>query len=313
MANPEAILRAVSYHCEDFGRSVIQIDSHHCDQVRSSIFKPFGDGPDAGLGSLDLLPVEILSNICLMLDVSAGFNFSQVNKRSRAIVASIPEYHQVGDHALPALCALLRADIGHHVAITSLQKALLTQDCQSCGYFAGYLFLPTLTKCCFTCIESAGGLSAAPLEKLANEVDMSADQLGEFVPIFHTLSSTNSAASAVRGGRTYLVSERHCIQVLRALGRPEPAPTYFQDMHLPGLGFEASVILPCFSPRTGEIQTGVSCRGCQMAMRIAPSEEAFLLRRLVYTREKFLDHFKVCEHAIHIWAAAQEGKPGIRA
>jgi hypothetical protein len=312
MANSEAILQAVSYHCEDFGRSVIQIDSHQCDQVRSSIFKPFGDGSDAGLGSLDLLPVEILSSICLMLDVSAGFNFSQVNRRSRAVVASISEYRQIGDHALQALCALLRTDIGHHVAITALHKVLLTRDCQSCGYFAGYLFLPTLTRCCFTCIESAGGLSAAPLEKLANEVNMSADQLGEHIPIFHTLSSTNSAASVVRGGRTFLVSERHCIQILRALGRPEPVLTYFQDMHLPGLGFESSVILPCFNPRTGEIQTGVSCRGCQMAMRTAPSEEAFKLRQRVYTREKFLDHFKVCGHAIHIWDATQEGKPSIR-
>lgn len=311
MENSEFILEAASYHCEDFGRNVIQIDSHQCDQVRRSIFKPFGDGPDAGLGSLSPLPVEILSDICLLLDVKSGFNFSQASRRARAVVASIPEYQRIGNHALQALCALLRTDIGHWFEMTLLHKALLTRDCEYCQRFAGYLFLPTLTKCCYACIESARGLSAAPLEKVVNESGWSAGKLKRSAPIVHTLSSTHSA-NTLRGVRSFIVAEKWCLQLLRVLGECRPSPIYFQGLHLPGLGFEATVALPCFSLSTGEIQTGVSCRGCQAAMRIEPSEEAFKMRQRVYTREKFLDHFNVCEHAIAIWTAAQEEKPSIR-
>ncbi|KAI5461444.1 F-box domain-containing protein [Mariannaea sp. PMI_226] len=313
MDDLDSIFEVVSYHNEYSGRNVIQIHHHLCDRTRSSIFKPFEDRLDTGLGSLDVFPVEILSSICLMLDISAGFKFSHVSRRARAVLASIPEYHHVGEHALQALCALLQSQIGYHVGITTLHQALLTQDCQSCGHFASYLFLPTVTRCCFFCLESAAGLSAAPLEKLTSEVHQSADQLREYIPIFYTLPSTHSAANKAHGGRNFLVSETHCIQVLRSTGRAEPASIYFQEMHLPGFGFEASVILPCFNPRTGEIQAGLSCRGCQVAMRIAPSEEAFKMRQRSYTRERFLDHYKVCNHAKKIWTTAQTGKAGNRA
>ncbi|KAH7008407.1 F-box domain-containing protein [Ilyonectria destructans] len=306
MDQSESILRAASYHCEDFGRSVIQIDHHHCEVVRSSIFKPFGDDPDDGLGTLDVLPVELLSSICLMLDVDAGFRFSQASRRARAVVASVPEYRHLGDHALQCLCALLRTDIGHHVAISTLHSALVTQDCQSCGFFAGYLFLPTLTRCCFPCIESAKGLSAAPLEKLASESGMSVDQLKEAIPIFHTLSTLRNSAGAMRGGRRFLVAEKHCIGILRSIRHPEPTPAYFSLMHLPGFGFEASTTLPSLNSKTGEIETGVSCKGCQVAMRISPSEEAYKLRQRVYSREKFLEHFQVCAHAKTIWDSSQQ-------
>ncbi|KAK7403642.1 hypothetical protein QQX98_010607 [Neonectria punicea] len=303
MDHSESILGAASYHCDDFGREVIHIDNHHCDVVRSSLFKPFGDCPDHGLGTLDVLPVELLSSISLMLDVSAGFRFSQVSRRARGVVASIPEYYHLGDHALQCLCALLRTDIGQHVAVTTLHSALLSQDCQACGLFAGYLFLPTVTRCCFPCIESAKGLSAAPLEKLASESDMSIGQLKASIPIFHTLSTSRSSTG--RGGRTFLVAEKHCIDILRSRGHPEPVPAYFSLMHLPGFGHEASVTMPSFNPKTGEIQTGVSCKGCQVAMKLSPSEEAFEHRRRVYSREKFLEHFDECAHAKKIWASSQ--------
>ncbi|KAH7165899.1 F-box domain-containing protein [Dactylonectria macrodidyma] len=301
----ESILSAASYHCEDFGRSVIQIEDRHFDMVRYSVFKHVSECPDSGLGALDVLPVEILSSICLMLDVDAGFRFSQVSRRARAIVASVPEYLHLGDHALKCLCALLRTDIGHHVAISTLHSALLNHDCESCGFFAGYLFLPTLTRCCFRCIESAKGLSAAPLEKLASESGMSTEQLKEVIPVFHTLPTLQNTATAMRGGRRFLVAEEHCIEILRSIGNPEPMPTYFSSMHLPGFGWEASTTLPSFNPKTGEVQTGVSCKGCQVAMKISPSEQAFKLRQRVYSRQKFLDHFQQCSHARKIWESSQ--------
>ncbi|KAF7550070.1 hypothetical protein G7Z17_g5981 [Cylindrodendrum hubeiense] len=271
MDHSESILSAASYKEPEC--AVIRIDPHQCEVVRSSVFKAFGDCPDEGLGALDVLPVEILSSVCLMLDIDAGFHFSQVSRRARAVVASIPEYRRLGDHALQSLCALLRTDIGHHVAISTLHSALVTQDCQSCGSFAGYIFLPTATRCCFPCIESAKGLSAAPLEKLSSESGLSVDQLKEAIPIFHTLPVLNRTASALRGGRRFLVAEQYCIRILRSIGHPEPTPCYFSQMHLPGFGYQASTALPTFDPKTGEIQTGVSYRLKSAGSNILPPND----------------------------------------
>lgn len=78
------------------------------DGIRLSIATPFRRTSDTGLGSLDRLPLELLDDAMLRLDVQSLCNFRQTNLRSRQTVDSLKQYQVVVLHGLNLLCASLR-------------------------------------------------------------------------------------------------------------------------------------------------------------------------------------------------------------
>lgn len=125
------------------------------DNVRSSFFKVLGTPGSSSLGRLQRLPLELNSLICLLLDVQFALKFNQVNRSTRAIIASIPQYRQLSEHALECLWALFRTGLAPHIGIFTLHSTLSTERCVICGSFGGFIFFPTAARCCFHCIESA--------------------------------------------------------------------------------------------------------------------------------------------------------------
>lgn len=70
--------------------------------------------------------------------------------------------------------------------------------------------------------------------------------------------------------------------------------------------------LPYYDKKSGEIEHGISCPGCQLALEksiIATRTEdwAFEARDKVYARDGFLQHFKWCEQAQLLWKSSDEG------
>ena len=76
--------------------------------------------------------------------------------------------------------------------------------------------------------------------------------------------------------------------------------------------FMAATALPFVDPCTLEVQHGVCCKGCQIALEkglIAALGEAadFALRDRIYSFEGFIQHFKWCAEAQALWISSQEG------
>jgi hypothetical protein len=81
--------------------------------------------------------------------------------------------------------------------------------------------------------------------------------------------------------------------------------------------FKGSCALPYYGRRTGQVEHGVSCAGCQLAIekRIigARAEEwAWEARDKVYSQAGFLEHFRWCEQAQLLWKMSEAGtrRPG---
>jgi hypothetical protein len=264
---------------------------------------------DFDLGTLSRLPFEIVSLICLELDVTSAFRFSHANRTAREVLAAIREFRHLRAHALECLCVLLRTGLAPHVGVLDVHAALTTQDCTLCGAFGGFFFLPTATRCCLTCIASAPATQVSYLSRVADATGVSAAALQQRgLPVLHTLPDS----------RRCIVAVQHALGALReTTKRVEEDQDQDQDDAAAAvvgrwpdsltLRFQAATSLPFLERATGTAQSGVSCKGCQVAFEGDFSDDHLELRDRFYSREEFLEHFGECAAAQKLWAASQEG------
>lgn len=83
--------------------------------------------------------------------------------------------------------------------------------------------------------------------------------------------------------------------------------------------FMACVPLPVFNPRTGDVDHGVCCKGCQVAVEqrdydfdmegeLPNDNDMFIrMRDLVYSKQGYLQHFVNCRVAKVIWYRSKGG------
>lgn len=86
----DAIVRAAAYHRKDYCHSVIWFSPREHVGIRTSIATPFPRTPNTGLGSLNRLPLELLHDILLRLDIQSFLTFGkQISVRDRRRILSI--------------------------------------------------------------------------------------------------------------------------------------------------------------------------------------------------------------------------------
>ncbi|KAI0376462.1 F-box domain-containing protein [Hypomontagnella monticulosa] len=298
----DAVIRVASYHRTEFDLTVISFNPQTFHHARSSVFKPLGPSIASNPTRLESLPLEILTSICLMLDVSAAFYYCQVNRRAREVISSIWEYRQLSEHALECICALLRTRIAPHITMAALYSALTTKNCYLCNSFSGFFFLPTTTRCCFSCISTANRLKAITAKKLSEVSGVSIPQLKRTIPILRVLPGKYSTVEVNRGQNELIVAEPHCLDVLRRSGVKEPRSEFNSWQLWSTPSFAASISLPYFDPITSKIDIGVCCTGCRQAAERFPPNEILWHQESVYSRDGFMAHFQQCVEAKNLWA-----------
>lgn len=94
--------------------------------------------------------------------------------------------------------------------------------------------------------------------------------------------------------------------------RPSPASLVQRGQIL---NFMGTCALPYYDARTGQVEEGVSCAGCQLlvangcVMREMPFWSwAYEARNTLYSRDGFLEHFWRCKQAQRRWNESDEGK-----
>lgn len=293
----DAILGVASYNRGDFELPVVTVHPSQHDVVRSSVFQSFGQARSYDLGKLGSLPFEIVSLICQELDVTSAFRFSHVNRTTREVLASIREFRHLGAHALETLCVLLRNGLASHIGVSDVYSALTTRNCALCGSFGGFFFLPTATRCCLTCIASAPEMQVAHVSRVADKTGVSVGQLEKRLPVLHTLPDS----------RKRIVSVQHVLGLLQENGVEDPEAAVSRWPDSLTLRFQAATSLPFLDRWAGEPDSGVSCKGCQVAFEADFSDEHLELRDRFYSRAEFLEHFEECSAAQRLWGASQEG------
>lgn len=129
---------------------------------------------------------------------------------------------------------------------------------------------------------------------------------------FKTLPGIYSMTESVYKSRIAVVSVHQASLIRRqqphALLQAQPASSERNQ----NFNFMGSCALPYYDKRTGKVEHGMSCAGCQLALEKdivgARSESwAFEARDKVYARDGFLEHFRWCEQAQVLWRSSGEG------
>jgi hypothetical protein len=311
------IIRVAAYHRRDFDLAVIRFNMQEHEPIRRSMSQCFRRVPTGRPKMLESLPIEILHEVCLLIDVASLLRFRQINLRTREVVSVLYEYRAITSHALGALCAVLRTGLAPRFTIRDLYTMLSTQNCLLCGNFGGFVFLPSFTRCCFACIKSAPQFRMLSLMAAKKKFGLSLQLMRRSLPVMYTVPGIYSMDETPRKRRIYIVAEYHAVtaiqrsQVEANLQGPS-TQSLTPAAEVSSMRFLASTVLPYVDKSTGQVQYGVCCKDCQIALEtglIGSRGEAadFATRDRVYSLEGFLRHFRWCAQAQNLWASSQGG------
>lgn len=309
----DAILRVSAYHRKDFDLAVIWFSPRVHTNTLTSTLPIFGK-PTAACGELDRLPLELVSRICLELDIASLLRFRQTNARARQIVGVLHEYRTVTTHAINPFCALLRTGTARAVTLSDFYRLLCTQSCSLCGQRYGDLVhLPLWIRCCSSCLRrNSIGIRVATLNTVKRILTLSRKSLAE-LPKLTTLPGTYTMDERPCSSRVTIVSTVSALSAYREEhAGVEASEAMIKQLNTQqSLAFMACCTLPSFNLQTGQAQSGVSCAGCQVAVEesITTFTGAWTgeVRDAVYSHAGFLKHFTYCEQAQLLWISSNGG------
>ncbi|KAI0182982.1 hypothetical protein EV127DRAFT_448302 [Xylaria flabelliformis] len=105
------------------------------------------------VGQLDELPLELVTEILLMLDLPTLTAFRRVNSRAISLVDSIYQYRMIRKHCPNILRAIISIN-AQSFNCWALYRTLSTTKCATCDRFGGYLYLITCKRVCYSCFKS---------------------------------------------------------------------------------------------------------------------------------------------------------------
>ncbi|KAL9566543.1 hypothetical protein ACKAV7_009458 [Fusarium commune] len=307
----DAIVRTAAYHRKDYCLSVIWFSPGEHVDIHPSIATPFQRTSNVGLGSLHRLPLELLRDTLVRLDVHSLFKFRQTNLRSRQTVDSLKQYQKIVLHGMNLLCALLRTRIAVDVSLLDFYNALCLKHCGLCGEFGGFISLLTWKRCCIKCIKEAPETQVRTLSAARKEFRLTKLELDQ-LRSFKTLPGIYSMEESVHKSRIAIMSLHQATLISRRQSCVPRQAQLASSERNRKFSFMGSCALPYYDTRTGNVEHGMSCTGCQLALEKgiigAKGEKwAFEARDKVYARDGFLEHFRWCEQAQLPWKSSCEG------
>jgi hypothetical protein len=323
----DAIIRVASYHRTDYEKQVIHFPEGAHRGVQTSIRAAFSSPsskPAAGLAPFERLPLEITQQICLDLDIQSCFRFRQVNCRAREAVSSIPAYRAVTELGLDCLAALLRTGIGWVHTLSDIYMILRKEECETCGEYAIYVYLPTLVRACDHCLNNFE-ISGEPvtLSSFSKHSGISRTKIRRMgVPVIHSLPGLYSICALPRPRRVYMVDRHQALDIIKMSTEtelPPGFPLYPALNDVLAIPFMAMVALPSYNPKTRTVYLGVSCKGCALEVEeLYDSRTDYLVTQAMFDRHQkihsrtgFLEHFTTCPKAQVLWAASHQGSVSI--
>jgi hypothetical protein len=321
----DAILRVAAYHRHDYDLVVIRSPPHEHAPVRDSITQPFSTPSVSSLGDFREFPVEIMSAICLNMDLPSLFRFRQVNRLARAIVTNLRPYRDVVNHALEAFRTAMRTRIGIYFTLDDLYTELCKEKCIVCGNFGGFLFLPYFKRCCFNCLSKDPRLWVVPIVNLANYSGIPQAELCKHLPVVLAVPGTYSMREVRRTGNQKFVT-RDFVDIMdrEQLTRN---PVFDEDfnssmspfVHPARTTAMVCTAFPSLNRETGEVETGVFCKGCYLWENGDPpldfsydTVDDDWFADCGYNKKDFLEHFKKCLLAQRYWEESQGGTVEIK-
>ncbi|KAI1798967.1 hypothetical protein F4811DRAFT_568899 [Daldinia bambusicola] len=273
-----AILHLCSYRecMMDLNGFSTRLCAHKMRPVEESLQSAFETLPASDIGTLDCLPLELISTVLRYLDVASYFKFRQVNRRARVL------------------------------STRDLYRALTpsTPSCELCENFAFCVFMFTGMRCCWKCLKYAPQLGRIfRLSSLTKIFNLSAAQIQQLENVSLRPLPHWSRVSRRTGG---YIAEEQVLSVLEPLGllRPDLTRGLEKCCENNRTRYKATTVLPWYDLRTTRIEYGISCRGCRDKLKDRGDKTYYIDR---FSEKDFLAHFNHCAEAQNIWTKSMLG------
>ncbi|KAK8084062.1 hypothetical protein PG996_002843 [Apiospora saccharicola] len=321
----EAILRLCSSSQWENASSLVQLSSSSEDfektkAVQGSLRTAFSSHPTtASLGDLDRFPHEIVAMIVPHLDVLSYFHFRHLNRLARQLCTEfVKEYQVIVKHGLGALRGLLRGNLVHRCTIWDLYCVMTNRDCELCGAFGGFIYLPSALRCCYPCIWwPADELLVLDRATFCGQAGVSLAE-AEHILVGSTLRTvpgpydkSNRWDNPIYDRPEYLISAKEALEEMAAremIRQPISLSKLASDHKESATQFMASTALPWYNPRTSKADGGVCCEGEIGGYDCKPCPPNSVERVRAYRSfptEEFVSHAMGCDAARNYWAESK--------
>jgi hypothetical protein len=121
----------------------------------------------SSLGELDQLPLEILRELCIYLDLRSLCCLSYVSVRGNAVVESLQMYRTILKHAGYIFEILKQGKTLQYYPLVTLYNLLHSDKCSFCNAYGTFLRLISPQRGCLICItdNQANWMTSLPLAK----------------------------------------------------------------------------------------------------------------------------------------------------
>lgn len=185
----DEIIHRLSHRPLDTFNGVISVDEWNGPPPVSIRYeRPFS------LGKLDRLPLELLHESCGYLDVQSLTRLSRVSLRGTSVVETLSVYKELFKFAGYIFKIFQQARILNLHSIATLDAALHSKQCVSCGNFGPFLHIITAQRCCFVCLLLNASFWVMP-PSVAQECFGLTTRRLDSLPIMWTIPSRYSIAN----------------------------------------------------------------------------------------------------------------------
>lgn len=295
--------------------SVIWFPAHEHVHILMSLTSCFERSPNAGLGSIGRLPIEIVRGILSHLDIASVFKFRQVNLGAREMVSGLLHYQPIVYLGTNLYRALLRTGIATVKSLLDVYDILCTKECSFCGEFGGYVALLIWKRCCFRCLHERPETQVRCLSWARRSFDMTRAE-STTLRSFKSLPGQYWITGHVQARPLSIISVQ---EAALACGKPVPMPEGLTNSHS-RYNWERAVncmgacVLPFYNKQFERVEHGYYCLGCYMALsqnNWANDEQRLRGEEAcgkVHSSESLLRHFCWCKQA-QIWWELNKRQP----
>lgn len=250
---------------------------------------------DGGLGRLRLLPVELLTDVLLRLDIPSLTVLQRVSRGTASLVDTLPRWSAMRRHCPDVLRAAvaIRAD---SFSCDALYETLRTDGCATCRGFGNYLYLITCRRVCFLCFETHADYMPVSSTRAARATGLSVKAVKQRLPHIRSVPGRYGVLGRKYKSRSFLFDAQAVL--LQAGGGVHDddggGPAAVEDVQRGGglddptlndpRRFMSIITAPYFGPSIDSVDWGFYCHTC------ATADEPATDFRNHYTAQGILDH-----------------------
>ena len=224
---------------------------------------------------LDRLPLELLIEVLLQLDIPSLTRFRSLNRCAMKLVNSIHQYTAIIEHCSDIIRAILSIQADAFDCST-LYRTLCTGRCFTCSRFGNYLYLIDCRRVCYFCFTERAEyfpLTSREASKFfipntkSKRIVKSSRKLLELAKPPSILSLPGRYCDAwtrrgevglMRARRLRLYDRRTVVQSLAGSGLPQLDNTYREPKR-----FMAIISAPVLLDAGQQVDHGFFCCGCE--------------------------------------------------